>query len=244
MEKDPGRSGMQIQDGWMEWPVWHSQCLRPKFLNLNHNPSESLKLSLSLCLTHTHPHTLRICRCFCQSWCLRESKCTVASKCIYPRMCECARVQHGCRAPERPYHSAAARSDQQTRRQSEPTGRRSGRHHYAAQRAVCPDPAGVRSSPLILMSSPGFRFTGVQRPRVGWRGGGGGVEGNINLPTQTFAQQLRGRHNISSGQTQIFPSRGNSQRSARQSWQQVRLWDNLQDPTCTASRLSPGVAVT
>lgn len=139
--------------------MWRSRCLRPKFLNLNHNPNESLKLT----------HTPRICRCFCQSWCLSENKCTVASPCIYPCMCQGARVQHGHQVPERPNHSAAARSDQLTRSRSKQTQRRSGRHHYAAQRAVCPDPVW---GPLLSADSnelPWVLF--YRRPRVEWVGG-------------------------------------------------------------------------
>ena len=90
--------------------------------------------------------------------------------CINPGMCECVDVQHGCQAPERPNHSSATRADQLTRSQSRQTWRGSGRHHYAAQRAVCPDPVWGPLLSLILMSSPGFRFTGAQRPCVG--GGG------------------------------------------------------------------------
>lgn len=94
--------------------------------------------------------------------------------------------------------------------------------------------SGVRSSPLILMSSPGFRFTGAQRPGVG----GVGVEGDINTPTQT-----RGMHHISSSQTQIFLNRKRRLgTSAHQSWG-LPCGTFLQDPTCTA-RVSPGVAVT
>lgn len=100
--------------------------------------------------------------------------------------------------------------------------------------------SGVRSSPLILMSSPGFCFTGVQRPRVEWVGG---VESNINTPTQTSARNHEAGI-TSAAARQILGSRGNSQRSAHQSWQQGRLWDNPQDPTCTAARLISGMAVT
>lgn len=86
-------------------------------------------------------------------------------------MCEHVDGQHGCQAPERPNHSSATRSYQLTRSQSKQTGRRSGRHHYAALHAVCLDPvwgpllsADSNELPWVLFyRRPASRGWGVGR---------------------------------------------------------------------------------
>lgn len=159
--------------------------------------------------------------------------------CIYLHMYEHVDVQHGCQAPERPNQSSATHSDQLTCSQSKQTWRRSGRHHYAAQRAVCPDPVW---GPLLSADSNELPWVPFYRRPASW---GWGREGrgwhqytHTNICTQT-----RGGHHISSSQTQIFLNRKRRLgTSAHQSWGSP-CGTFLQDPKCTA-RVSPVVAVT
>lgn len=104
--------------------------------------------------------------------------------CIYPRTCEHADVQHGCQAAEQPNQSSATCSVQVTCRQSKQTWRRRGRHHYAAQHAVCPDPVW---GPLVSADSNELPWVPFYRHPASW--GWRGVEGDIYTPTQTSARK-------------------------------------------------------
>lgn len=104
--------------------------------------------------------------------------------CIYPCLHERAGVQHGCQVPEWAHPSSAIRSDQLTCSQSKQTWRRSGRHHYAAKHAVCPDPVW---GPLLSADSNELPWVQIYRhpapqwgARVGW-----GFEDNIYTTAQT-----------------------------------------------------------
>lgn len=124
--------------------------------------------------------------------------------CIYPCLHEHVGVQHGCQVPEWAHPSSAIRSDQLTCSQSKQTWRRSGRHHYAAKHAVCPDPVW---GPLLSADSNELPWVQIYRhpapqwgARVGW---GCWVRGQHLYNRTSIHRQTRGKLHI--GRQTHFP---------------------------------------